>query len=64
MEHNGFLFPPRNHEILAKRIQYLAEHRETRDVFGEISRDIILDKGDHNKEMAKVNTLYKRLVSD
>jgi len=60
---NGFLFPIKNYEIMAKRIQYLIENKETRDSFGKLNRDIIVDKADHNKEMDKVNLLYKELVT-
>ena len=60
---NGFLFPVKNHEILAKRIHYLVENKETRDMFGKLNRDIILDKADHNKEMAKVRSLFKELAT-
>ena len=61
---NGFLFPTQNHEILAERIHYLIESKETRDMFGQLNRDIILDRADHNKEMLKVNILYEELATE
>lgn len=61
---NGFLFPVRNHEILAKRIHYLIENREIRGVFGRLNREIVLNKADHYKEMAKVNSLYKEVATE
>lgn len=58
---NGFLFPVKNFEILAKRLENLIENKEMRDKFGHLNRDIILEKADHNKEMQKVAALYKKL---
>ena len=61
---NGFLFPVKRYEILAKMILYLKDNKETREKFGIINREIILNKADHQKEMAKANVLYNELVKE
>jgi L-malate glycosyltransferase len=60
---NGFLFPIKNHEILAEKLLSLIKNKETRDIFGKLNRDIVLDKADYYKEMAKINSLYKKLTA-
>jgi len=59
---NGFIVPLKAPEALASKIIYLLKDGETRQRFGRISREIILERNDWEKEMGKMGKLYKELV--
>jgi glycosyltransferase involved in cell wall biosynthesis len=59
---NGFLFPVKNHKMLATKIAYLIKNAETRKEFGKESRRIVQEKAEYEKEMAKVERIYQGLV--
>jgi len=59
---NGFLVPLRNPEALASRIIQLIHNRNIREKFGELGRQIIEERNNWQKEMAKVEELYKELI--
>jgi glycosyltransferase involved in cell wall biosynthesis len=60
---SGFLFPVKNHEILAARIVYLLKNTDLRNKFGRANRQTIQKKAEFHKEMAKVETIYLELVA-
>jgi len=59
---NGFLIPLKNPQALASKIVYLIRNKEIRNRFGHINRQIIVDRNDWAKEMAKIEKLYESLV--
>ncbi len=60
---NGFLFPVKNHEILAAKIVYLLKNTELRNKFGQANRQLVQEKAEFHKEMAKVEQIYLKLVA-
>jgi glycosyltransferase involved in cell wall biosynthesis len=61
-EMNGFLFPKGDFRILADRIIYLLRNEDTRKKFGAINRQIVKERADYEKEMDKMEELYKNLI--
>jgi L-malate glycosyltransferase len=59
---NGFLVPLRNPQALATKIIYLMRNKEVRDKFGQINRQIIVERNDWETEMKKVEKLYETSV--
>jgi len=59
---NGFLFPKRNFKVLAEKILYLLGNEDVRRKFGIVNRKIVEKEGDYEKEMSKMEKLYKDLV--
>jgi glycosyltransferase involved in cell wall biosynthesis len=60
---NGFIVPQDDHKALAEKIVYLIENSETRAKFGKISRKLIADNAEYDKEMGKVEKLYASMMS-
>jgi len=60
---NGFIFPPKNYEALGSKIIYLLKHDSVRKEFGQISRPIIEERNNWEKEMGKMDELYKKLIA-
>ena len=60
----GFIIPTKNPEILAGKIIYLLKHENERMKFGKINRKIIEEKNNYYKEMAKMENIYKELISN
>ncbi len=59
---NGYLIPSRDPESLAEKIIVLLRDKETRIKFGKISREIIKEKYEYNKDMETMENLYKEVV--
>ena len=59
---NGFLFPKGDFKALAEKIIYLLRDEDTRRRFGVINRRYVEKEGSHEKEMRKMEKLYKGLV--
>jgi len=60
---NGYLFEKKDSEALAKHLINLIKDREKSKSFGEINRKIVKEKGDHNKNMEKIERVYKNLIN-
>lgn len=59
---NGFIVPIKKPKLLAEKVIYLLENKKIRKKFGEISRNIVKEKQEYEKEMKKMETLYKKLT--
>jgi len=59
---NGFLFPTRDYEALAKSIVCLINDKKKRKKFGAASRRIAQEKAGFEKQISEVEELYQRLV--
>ena len=60
---NGFIIPPKNYEALSSKIIYLLKHDSARMKFGQINRPIIEERNNWEKEMGKMDELYKKLIA-
>lgn len=61
---NGFIVPPRSPEAIASKIVYLLHNKDERQRFGRINRRIVIENWNYNKEMAKMEKLYRGLVKE
>lgn len=61
-EDNGLLFSPRDYQALAEKIIYLMKDKDKRETFGKKCRQIVLEQGDFNIQMAKTESIYQELV--
>ena len=59
---NGFLVPIKDAEALAIKISQLLKDGKTRNKFGEISRRIVQEKGEHKTQLEKLESLYLKLL--
>jgi glycosyltransferase involved in cell wall biosynthesis len=59
---NGFLFSKGDFKALAEKIIYLLRDEDTRRRFGVINRKYVEKEGNYEKEMRKMEKLYKELV--
>jgi glycosyltransferase involved in cell wall biosynthesis len=59
---NGFLFSKGDFKALAEKIVYLLRDEDTRRRFGAISRRYVEKEGSYEKEMRKMEKLYKELM--
>jgi len=59
---NGLLFPKKDFTALAEKIIYLLREKGTRRKFGVVNRSIVEKEADYEKEMGKMEKLYKELV--
>jgi glycosyltransferase involved in cell wall biosynthesis len=59
---NGFLFPPRNCEALAERINQLIEDPELRKGFGKKCTQIIAQRATWDKCVSRMETVYEALL--
>jgi glycosyltransferase involved in cell wall biosynthesis len=59
---NGFLFPKSDFKALAEKIVYLLRDENTRRRFGAINRRYVEKEGSYEKEMRKMEKLYKELM--
>jgi glycosyltransferase involved in cell wall biosynthesis len=59
---NGFLIPLKNPETLATKIIYLIRNKELRNKFGQLNRQIIVERNDWATEMRKVEKLYEDVL--
>jgi len=60
---NGFIVPANDAPALADRIVYLIKNRSVRDEFGKQGRNIIEERAEYRKEMAKMERIYQGLKS-
>jgi glycosyltransferase involved in cell wall biosynthesis len=60
---NGFLIPTRDCKMLAAKITYLIRNGEIRKEFGKASRAIVMARAEHEKEMEKVEKLYRESIA-
>ncbi len=56
---NGFLIPVKNYEILAEKVIYLLENSAEREKLGEAGKFTIREKNNYEKEMEKMENVYK-----
>jgi glycosyltransferase involved in cell wall biosynthesis len=59
---NGFLFPKGDFKALAEKTIYLLRDEDIRRRFGVINRKYVEKEGSYEKEMRKMEKLYKELV--
>jgi len=59
---NGFLFPKGDFRMLAEKIVYLLRNKDIRRKFGVVNRRIVEKEADYEKEMSKMEKLYKNLI--
>ncbi len=59
---NGFTIPIRRPDLLAEKIIYLLNNTELRDKMGRINRPLIEERANYQKEMGKMEELYKELI--
>jgi len=59
---NGFLFPQGHFKALAEKVIYLVKNEDTRRKFGIIGRRIVEKEAGYDKEMGKMEKLYKDLI--
>jgi L-malate glycosyltransferase len=59
---NGFVVPAKDPKSLAEKIIFLLKHEDTRNRFGKINRQIIEDKDNYAKEMAKLEQIYEEAI--
>lgn len=59
---NGFTIPLRSSEALASKTIYLVQHKDDREKFGQLNRQIIEEKNNWQKEMEKMGKLYEELI--
>ncbi len=59
---NGFVIPQRNPQALAEKLEYLIRNPDKREEFGAKERDLIVEKYNYEKEMAKVEALYREMT--
>ena len=59
---NGFVIPLKDPKTLAEKIIYLLENEDIRKNFGKISRKIVEEKQNYEKEMKKVEKLCMDLI--
>lgn len=62
-EVSGFLFPLSDSKSLAEKIVYLIQNPNIRRDFGVGSRVVIEERNNYYREMKKMETLYKNLIS-
>jgi glycosyltransferase involved in cell wall biosynthesis len=58
----GFVVPTRDPKALAEKILYLLKNRDMAAKFGNSGRQVIEERNDYHREMAKMETLYEQLV--
>jgi glycosyltransferase involved in cell wall biosynthesis len=59
---NGFVIPLKDPNTLAEKIIYLLQDEGVRKNFGKISREIVKEKQNYEKEMKKVEKLCTNLI--
>lgn len=59
---NGFIVSTKSPNALTEKIIYLLKNEDVRLKFGKFNRKIIEERNSYQKEMAKMETLYKELT--
>lgn len=60
---NGFLFPIKNHKILAEKIIFLLKDKGARYSFGAIGESLVAEHAQYEQQMEKVEEIYQSLVN-
>jgi len=63
-DENGLLIPVRDATALAEAIIQLLKNPKQQTQFRDLNLQLIREKADHQKEMAKVERLYSRLLTE
>lgn len=59
---NGFTIPLKSPKVLAERIVQLIRDKDKRQRFGRLSREIIQERNNWEKEMGKMERLYQKFA--
>ena len=59
---NGFLFPLSNADVLAEKLIFVLKNKKWREKAGYLSRKIIVENNDYEKEMLKMEKLYQEVI--
>ena len=59
---NGFLFPLSNADVLAEKLIFVLKNKKWREKAGYLSRKIIVENNDYEKEMLKMEKLYQEVM--
>lgn len=59
---NGYLVPPRDPKAVAEAIIKILKNKLTRELFVKRNLELVNEKADHNKHMAKMEELYFSLL--
>ena len=59
---NGFIIPTKRPDLLAEKIICLLRNEELRDKMGKANRQLVEERAEYEKEMAKMGKLYEELV--
>ncbi len=59
---NGFVIPVQRPDLLAERVVYLIKNKELRQKMAEINCQLIEQRADYEKEMARAEKLYEELI--
>lgn len=60
---SGFVVPPRQHESIAEKVLVLLRDAPMRQAFGAAGRAVIEERNNYRREMGKMETIYRRLMS-
>jgi len=61
---NGFVIPKSNPELLAEKIMLLLNDKSTAERFGVRNREIVEEKANYDKEMARVEDIYSQITHE
>jgi glycosyltransferase involved in cell wall biosynthesis len=61
---NGFVIPKSNPELLAEKITLLLKDKSTAERFGVRNREIVEEKANYDKEMARVEDIYEQITHE
>ncbi|MFO7997107.1 MAG: glycosyltransferase [Dehalococcoidia bacterium] len=59
---NGFLVPVNDPKALADKVVHVLKNKQIQEQFGKSNRDIIQEKAEYEREMAKGEEAYRELV--
>lgn len=59
---NGFIVPVKSPNALALKIVYLLKNKNAKDRFARTNRQVVEEKANYEKEMQKMEKLYKELI--
>lgn len=60
---NGFVVPVKSPDVLASKIMHLLQNENVMYRFAQANRQMIMEKANYEKEMAKMERLYKNLLN-
>lgn len=59
---NGFVIPPKDHNLLSEKLIYLLGNKNTRAEFGRKNRQIIEERNNYSLEMKKMDSIYREVI--